>query len=160
MKSNTSNEENLVYVFDIDGTITIDNGDSFHVTDDGKFIQNVSNDTPIYDMKLLIDSLYAGGGLIVYCTARYENVRKQTITWLKKHDFAFDHLYMRKNGDYRRSSIVKLEYMDEIKNKHGYICSVFENNLETVKLLRHHGYNAMLCDVKKNVVKLNTNEHW
>ena len=51
---------------------------------------------------------------IIISTARNEKIRQETIEKLVKHKVLFDHMYMRRDGDYRPSAEVKREHLQEI----------------------------------------------
>ena len=51
---------------------------------------------------------------IIISTARNEKCRQSTVEKLTKEHIVFDHLYMRKDGDYRSSAEIKEEHLKEI----------------------------------------------
>ena len=68
-----------------------------------KFFTTIYNDVPL---------------AVIVSTARNEKVRETTISKLLKHGIIVDHLYMRKDGDYRPSPEVKKEHLQEIMNNY------------------------------------------
>lgn len=79
---------------------------------------NVLKDEPIESGITFLKML--SGGLtsttrVVFCTGRNETCKEATREWLhKKTRLDYDALYMRKNGDHRKSEIVKVELIEEI----------------------------------------------
>lgn len=52
-------------------------------------------------------------GLIIV-TARPEDYRVQTESWLKNNKIFYDRVYMRKSGDYRKDPEIKKDILDQI----------------------------------------------
>lgn len=48
---------------------------------------------------------------IILCSGRSDRDRKPTVAWLKAHKIDYDYLFMRKDGDKRKDSIVKKEIL-------------------------------------------------
>lgn len=79
---------------------------------------NVLRDEPIESGITFLKML--SGGLtsttrVVFCTGRNETCKDATREWLhKKVKLDYDALYMRKDGDHRKSEIAKVELVEEI----------------------------------------------
>ena len=61
----------------------------------------------------LIRNYYQMGFKIILISGREEKSRKMTETWLKKYEIPFEELYMRKEADFRKDSVIKREIYDE-----------------------------------------------
>jgi hypothetical protein len=97
-------------ISDIDGTLAlIGNRDPFNpktVADD--LLNNpVANILEVYSKQQEFDIA------VILVTGRFEKYRSQTETWLAKHHIVYEHLYMRKNGDFRKDTVVKKEYYEK-----------------------------------------------
>lgn len=79
---------------------------------------------------------------IIVSTARNEKVRKETMAKLLKHRIIFDHLYMRKDGDYRPSSEIKKEHLQEIMKD--YEVTLFiDYDIENCEMAKELGILAL-----------------
>lgn len=74
---------------------------------------------------------------IILLTSRNEKIRKETEEKLNKEWILYDKLYMRKNGDYRESHVLKKEALEEIKKNYNIICFIDDdlNNCNAAKEL-------------------------
>jgi predicted kinase len=94
-------------ICDLDGTLAILNG------------RNPFNASTCEEDKLnipvatLIKNYYQMGFKIILISGREEKSRKMTENWLKKHEIPFEELYMRKEADFRKDSVVKREIFDQ-----------------------------------------------
>ncbi|MBC7538868.1 MAG: hypothetical protein H7281_08605 [Bacteriovorax sp.] len=67
----------------------------------------------------LMEAMAARGYKIIFVTGRGEPWRKPTENWLKKHQVAYEHLFMRGVLDHREDSDVKEEiFLNEIKQNY------------------------------------------
>ena len=111
-----------IYIFDIDGVLA----DLEH-----RLIYRKRNDfNNFYDEDIMAeDGLIAAGkdlldimnkdGIVVYSTGRPERTRKTTIEWLVKNGLPIRAMCMRKDNDFRPSSVVKLDHVWEIMKEFG-----------------------------------------
>ena len=76
------------YAFDIDGTLTVETNGF------GNFIY--SRRTPNLTMIDNVNKLYNKGHMIILWTSRFEEDRKVTEEWLKKHNIKYHKLVMDK----------------------------------------------------------------
>ena len=79
---------------------------------------------------------------IIISTARNEKVRKETTAKLLKHRVIFDHLYMRKDGDYRPSAEVKKEHLQEIM-KNYKVTLFIDDDIENCEMAKELGILAL-----------------
>lgn len=126
-------------ICDIDGTLALING------------REVFDNTKVYTDKvntLVADILYDYsvdlGIEIIYLSGRMDTSREVTTQWLKTNKLWFTNqkLYMRKEGDYRKDSIVKKElYEQHIKGNY-YVNFVLDDRNQVVDMWRKEG---LLC---------------
>lgn len=129
------------YIVDIDGTLA-DCEHRRHFIDgkrkdwDG-FFADAHNDTPFEHMQRLLQDLDAN---VVYVSGRPERLRTVTEDWLVKHGFPFPRwLYMRKDGDRRPDTDIKLELLAVVQAKHGRITMAFDDRDSVVEMWRENG---------------------
>jgi beta-phosphoglucomutase-like phosphatase (HAD superfamily) len=75
---------------------------------------------------------------IIVSTARNEKIRKETMTKLLKNRIIFDHLYMRKDGDYRPSAEVKRGHLQEIM-KNYKVTAFIDDDIENCEMAKELG---------------------
>lgn len=105
-------------IFDIDGTIA----DCSHRK---RFVEATSKDwdtffdEAAYDgyIKPVVDMLIYlyPQNFIFLCTGRPEKIRAVTESWLDCGGIPYNHLYMRRDNDFRPDAIVKKEMLDAIR---------------------------------------------
>lgn len=79
---------------------------------------------------------------IIISTARNEKCRQGTIEKLTKEHVIFDHLYMRKDGDYRPSPEVKKEHLQNIIKSYE-IAAFIDDDLSNCEMARELGIFSM-----------------
>jgi len=63
----------------------------------------------------LVDSYaWNTGATVIVVSGRDEQFKPETVKWLRDHEFAYDHIFMRPQGDTRNDAIVK----DELFERH------------------------------------------
>lgn len=81
----------------------------------------VINDEPDFAVRNIVNAFYEKGYTVFFVSGREGTAicKELTQRWLYENGFKHDALYMRKEGDFRRDSIVKKEIYDEqIKDKY------------------------------------------
>lgn len=128
---------------DMDGTLADCEHRRHHVegNDWGKFFAGMCDDTIIKHTEEVLRALDAAGYCIIIGTARpNENgYKKMTEEWLKRHDIPYEAIYMRKGGDYRKDSIVKIELLDEMLADGWDIQFALDDRAQVVKAFREYG---------------------
>ena len=127
-------------ICDIDGTLAIHQGRSPY--DLTKVLEDGFN----YNLWYLIKDQN-----IIFLSGREgkEQVRKDTIEWLKKYtgiihdDFYMDRLIMRAEDDQRNDAIIKSEIYDNEIEPHFNIIAVYEDRDRVVKMWRDKGLFCM-----------------
>lgn len=93
--------------------------------------------------------------MIVYCSGRPDNWRKETVEWLKKHNlFSFEnggpnydfHLYMRPRGDSRDDTIAKEIILDFELLTRFTPYFMIDDRKRVVDMWRSRGYTVLHCD--------------
>jgi predicted kinase len=119
------------YIFDIDGTLALKQNRSPFDWD--KVDQDEINQPVLNILNTLVEE-----NTIIIFSGRDEICREKTETWLGKYCIYPTLLLMRKHGDMRKDSIVKMELFDEIKDKYN-IKGVFDDRKQVVEMWRSIG---------------------
>ncbi len=81
----------------------------------------------------------------IFVSGRPDNYKAQTVAWLEKHKFTDYILFMRKEGDYRKDSIVKSEiYHEHIEPKFQILFCV-DDRKQVVDQWRELGLVCLHC---------------
>jgi uncharacterized HAD superfamily protein len=134
----------MLIVFDIDGTLSLV-GDRLKYLKDkdwDSFYEACGEDGVNSAIMDLATELNDAEHTIVCVTGRRESVRDKTLRWLSKHGLFIDNLYMRKDGDYRHDTEVKLELVKDFIDD---IDLVFEDRASMVQAWRDAGITC--CQV-------------
>lgn len=83
--------------------------------------------------------------LLVLCSGRPEDYRKQTKEWLKDNEISVYSLYMRPKGDKRQDWIVKEMILDfELLPKYEILCAI-DDRKQVVDMWRRRGIVCLQC---------------
>ncbi len=94
----------------------------------------------------LIDGMFDAGFMVVLLSARTEQYRFATETWLEAHGVKYHNLLMRTVGDFRSDEVVKEEiYNKEIKNQYS-VSFVVDDRQKVVDMWRRIGVTCLQCD--------------
>ena len=111
-----------VILCDVDGTLSNGNHRQHYLAVKPKnwlgFISQAPNDPPYEDIVWLVKTLKDAGNKILIVTARSEDEREMTKTWLDNVAGLagyYEKMYMRESEDYRDDSIVKKEILENIR---------------------------------------------
>lgn len=134
-------------IVDLDGTI-FDLSHRLHLiqnkpTNWPAFFRAADKDTPIYEVLAVLYALMGAGYHPVFITGRSDMIEDITRVALRDLDLGTEvELYMRKEGDHREDSIVKLELLNrafpELEDK-ATILGVFEDRQQVVDMYRAQG---------------------
>jgi predicted ATPase len=80
---------------------------------------------------------------LVFCSGRGEEQRAVTEKWLADNKFTYEGLYMRAAGDYRQDSIVKVELLEQIREKHGEPYLWIDDRNQVVDAIREQGIRVI-----------------
>jgi predicted kinase len=129
-----NNDLPTAFVVDIDGTIASMAGKR------GPFEwDKVDQDDPYYDTLSLVLTLYHVGHKIIVMSGRDEVCRDKTAEWLDRHGVPYSELYMRKQGDQRKDSIIKLELFWEHVATKFKVVGVLDDRQQVVDAWRSIG---------------------
>lgn len=136
-----------VIVFDIDGTLANSEHRMHWVSSSPKnwaaCDAAIHKDTLHSDIAWLLYHLGSEDTRIIICTGRSESTREVTEAWLDDHIGYYDALYMRKNGDYRKDSIVKVELLKQITYDYARPYLWFDDRQQVVDALRAEGIRVL-----------------
>lgn len=137
-------------IFDLDGTVcNVDHRRKYVATKPRNWDawnKGIKNDTPNEAVKFLYHTIQKSHPEvdILIVTGRSDDYRQETIDWMKKHEFSYKNLYMRKEKDYRDDSVVKGEIADEIEKKYD-ILFVFDDRKRVVDMWEKRGIWVFDC---------------
>lgn len=120
-------------IVDIDGTISI-------MGDRGAYeYELVELDDVNHIVVEHIEFHRSKGRKIILLSGRDSRCRKETLSWLNQNGIYHDLLFMRKEGDYRKDSIIKKEiYDNEIKDKFNVLCC-YDDRLQILEMWYKEG---------------------
>jgi len=132
-------DENLedVVIFDMDGTLA-------HMRRRGPFdwMRVDEDDCDEIVREILLDHKAAGKKIIIL-TGRDGTALQKTKDWLEFYEIPFDHIFIRKAGDYRKDSVIKKEiYENELKGKFNIVC-IYDDRDQVVKMWRDMGIKCV-----------------
>ena len=134
--------ENLpdCYIFDIDGSLS-------HLKNRSPFDwKRVGEDAVDWNLKMTCNSLFCcvddegrSDYEIIILSGRDSICRTETEKWLKDNEILYDYLYMRKENDNRKDSIIKEElYNEHIKDKYNVV-GIFDDRRQVCDMWRSLG---------------------
>lgn len=133
-------------VCDIDGTVAnIEHRRQYVATKPKNwkaFNAGMAQDTVYADIQWMVTSLSMYSNL-VFCSGRGEEQRAVTEQWLADNKFTYEGLYMRAKGDYRQDSIVKVELLEQIREKHGEPFLWIDDRNQVVDAIREQGIRVI-----------------
>lgn len=137
-----------VIVFDIDGTLANSEHRMHWVSSKPKnwaaCDAAIPKDTPHDEVVWLLHTIAVRPDVkIIICTGRGESTRSVTEAWLKNYIGDYDALYMRKYGDYRKDSIVKVELLQQIIYDYGKPYLWFDDRQQVVDAIREQGIRVL-----------------
>ena len=153
-----------IVLCDLDGTLAdvnhrlhyIKNDDGTKKTrkesDWGSFHTECINDVPNNDVIEILHSLVREWWQEVYfLSGRNDVVRAETVEWLQKHVADYEHwsetcraqLVMRKNGDFRPDTEIKLEMVQELGLTPDDVLCVLDDRQCVVDMWRENGFRCL-----------------
>jgi uncharacterized HAD superfamily protein len=82
---------------------------------------------------------------IIIVSGRTDDLKKQTVEWLKRYAVPFDYLFMRKSNDFRPDNLIKLEIFEkEIRDKFS-VLFVLDDRQKVVDMWRAEGLVVLQC---------------
>lgn len=137
-----------IIVFDIDGTLAnVEHRRQFVASRPKNWAAwnaGMANDTVHQDIKWMLDSFLAQENTnIILCSGRGEETRAVTEKWLHDNGILFLWLFMRKAGDYRKDSIVKVELLQDIRREFGEPFLWIDDRQQVVNAIRAEGVRVL-----------------
>lgn len=116
-------------IVDLDGTLAHNNG---HRTfwEESK----VGDDELIEATAYIVRMFEATGHTVIFLSGRSDGCRTESTEWLQRHDFAVDHLYMRKSGDTDQDARVKYDLFNQHIRGVYRVAAVFDDRLQVARL--------------------------
>lgn len=154
-------ENDEIVICDLDGTLCDCEHRRHHVQTTPKnwpgFFEDIDKDSIVESTHTLLKEFVRAGKKILFVSARPENHRKKTETWLKEHNFflAYDEgqqrnpecivyygLLMRPSGDSRADTLVKKNILDKYIDKK-WIHVVIDDRPCIVEMWRSEGLTVI-----------------
>ena len=73
------------------------------------------------------------------------NVREKTLNWLQENEVAYDELYMRAEGDFRKDTVVKQEILDNCLPDPRSITMAVDDRKDIAEMWRSNGITCLQC---------------
>ena len=108
------------------------------------FFDACVNDTPNPAVAALVRMAHDARYTILFVSGRPETHRRQTETWLERHELALhDRLLMRPEGDYRADDVVKRELYEQYIAGRYDILFVVDDRASVVAMWRSLGLTCL-----------------
>jgi predicted kinase len=119
---------------DVDGTVAL-------MADRSPYDETrVHLDQPNRPVIAAVQAMAAAGCLIVFCSGRTEAARAATEKWLREQvAVPYEALFLRRSGDVRKDSAVKLDIFDREIRHRFHIVAVFDDRDQVVRMWRELG---------------------
>lgn len=128
-------------ISDLDGTIALVDHRRHLVTgekkDWRKFFAECINDEPNYAVIKTLKILQTAGYKIVIFSGRSDEVKPETLHWLRKFNVPFDDILMRKDGDYTPDEELKKQWLSSINKDEIFV--IFDDRQKVVDMWREEG---------------------
>lgn len=123
---------------DVDGTIAHNNGHrSFYE------YEKVGDDEEIEAVAEIVRKFFSDGWYIIIMSGRDDNCQAATEEWMNNLVIPFDEMHMRKTGDQRKDSIVKIELFDEFVRDRFFVDFVLDDRQQVVDAWRSIGLRCL-----------------
>lgn len=138
-----------IYIFDLDGTIALidhrrhwlDKSQHEGLSLDERwrnFFADCVSDEPNWPVIETLTALYNSGTFkIIIFSGRSNEVREQTVEWLRRHRVPYQELRMRQEGDFTPDEELKQEWLGEMEKSQ--IVAVFDDRDKVVGMWRGQG---------------------
>ena len=105
------------------------------------------HDTPYEDVVEVVNTLWLGDANrdVYFLSGRNDVVEQQTIDWLEKHfpQILYAELHMRKSGDRRPDTLIKLEMVQRLGLTPDKVLCIFDDRQCVVDMWRANGYRCL-----------------
>lgn len=137
---------NQVYVFDLDGTIALNDHRQHFLEGDPKdwdaFFEACDEDDPNYAIIYLMRALNKMGFTIYIVTGRSGNVEQKTRDWLRHNRVPYDGMAMRGKDDYRHDTKIKPMLLQSLLSDTQHVHAIFDDRNSVVEMWRDNGYQC------------------
>jgi phosphoglycolate phosphatase-like HAD superfamily hydrolase len=132
-----------VVIFDLDGTLALVEH-RFHFIEGRKkdwhgYFAACVLDPPNLSVVSVCQALYGAGYEIWIVSGRSDEVRKETVNWLRKHDVQYHRLVMRSAGDKRPDDFLKRQWLINGTLPRERMLMVFDDRDKVVAMWRREG---------------------
>jgi predicted kinase len=118
------------------------NGTGFTKKNHEGFFSKIKEDTPIWPLIKLVETLSKDGYIILIVSGRpVDKGGKATVEWLKEYSVPYSHIFMRQGGDHRPDHIVKKEILDKLPKDR--IQWVLDDRDSVVDMWRENGLTCL-----------------
>ena len=121
------------FIFDIDGTLAINNGRS--PFDWSKVGEDNLND----HVAFVLSSLHSSGYKIIMLSGRDSICRDETKDWLHDNRIPFHYLFMRPHNNYEKDSIVKYDLFKQHVEPYYNVIGIFDDRKQVIDMWRKIG---------------------
>lgn len=132
----------MIIAFDFDGTLCDIQHRLHHIQKPHSnwpaFFKDCVNDSPIVPIIKVANALSLTGNRIEVWSGRSDIVRAESEAWLHRHAIPFSVLRMRVDGDYRKDSIIKAEWLKQLPQSE-WPELAFDDRQQVVDMWRAHG---------------------
>lgn len=131
------NDMPLAILVDIDGTLAHNDGHrSFYD------YSQVYNDKVKHEIADIVNRFHPTHAVIIM-SGRDDNCQDETARWLVDNGISYDEIHMRKTGDQRKDSIVKIELFDEYVRYNYAVDFVLDDRQQVVDAWRSIGLTCL-----------------
>lgn len=142
-----------IAIFDIDGTLADTGHRMHHIKPEsgkkknwGAFFANAKHDNVFEHVLMLNQLLFQCGAETYLITGRPDNLREDTLKWLKDKGVCFHRLYMRPSSVTKPDYEVKKDIFNEhLASRKDEILFVFEDRIPVAQMWRELGLPVLLC---------------
>lgn len=132
-----STDKTSAWIVDIDGTLARNNAGRSPYDE-----SRVHEDDPDDVIRELVTMLSAHYTIII-CSGRTDACKQATQEWLFTHNIPYDHIFMRRSGDNRKDSEVKLEILDNFISPSFTVRGVLDDRQQVVDAWRSRGLKTL-----------------
>jgi hypothetical protein len=141
--------KNKAIIVDLDGTLA-------DITHRRKFVEGKQKDWKNFNHNIIRDELNHWCAEIIrrmipdhhvlLVSGRTDDLKQETIEWLKKHAVPFTDLFMRAGKDYRDDTVVKKEIYEKKIKLFYNVLFVIDDRAKVVKMWREENLVCLQCD--------------
>lgn len=136
-------------IVDLDGTLA-------DIAHRRKFVEGKKKDWKNFNKNVIKDDLnhwcaeiirrMISDHHVLLVSGRTDELKAETLEWLKKHEVPFTDLLMRKEKDFRDDTIVKREIYENSIRPHYEVLFVIDDRAKVVRMWRDQGLVCLHCD--------------